>query len=152
MSTQTVLLIILAAIVASGLALGQYFFRKRSPKWGVFSALRFLVYFALLLLLINPKFKQNSYTLEKPKLVLAIDNSRSIKAFGQSDAVRDFVDELQSNPEIKDRFDVESYTFGNDFKTADSLNFDEGQTDISRAFSNLRKLYARQTAPTVLIT
>src|SRR5699024_2920014 len=66
--------------------------------------------------------------------------------------VRDFVDELQSNPEIKDRFDVESYTFGNDFKTADSLNFDEGQTDISRVFFNLRKLYARQIAPTVLIT
>lgn len=152
MPTQTVFFIILAAIIAAGLALVQYYFGKRQPSWILFSALRFITYFAVFLLLINPKFRQESFSIQKPSLVVAVDNSSSIKEFEQGEAVRDFVKKLKANKKLKDRFSIETYTFGNNFEKSDSLNFLESQTNISEAFSNLDKLYKNQTAPTLLIT
>lgn len=152
MSSSTILLLIAAIIVAIGLALGQYFTGKRPRKWGVYAGLRSLTYFCIFLLLINPKIKQQRYSVEKPSLVIAVDNSRSIGEFGEQQSVIDFVNNLQSNEKIKEAFDVEAYTFGAAFNRQDSLDFSEGQTQIDVAFSNLEKLYKSQTAPTLLIT
>jgi hypothetical protein len=48
----------------------------------LFSFLRFLSVFALLLLLINPTFKQKSYYNEQPILTIAVDNSSSVAELG----------------------------------------------------------------------
>lgn len=152
MSILTVLLIVLAGILSAGLAMGQYYFGKRQASWLLFLCFRFITYFAVFLLLINPKFKQRSYTVKKPVLVFAIDNSRSIEEFGEGENVRSFVDQLKADKSLNKRFDIQTYTFGNDFEAGDSLSFSEGQTNISSVFSNLGKLYKSQMAPTVLIT
>src|SRR5690625_3920393 len=84
MPTTTLLLIVLAIILAAGLAGWQYYIGKRQSRWWSYAILRFITYFCLLLLLINPKINQQNYTLEKPDLILAVDNSRSIKEFEQA--------------------------------------------------------------------
>lgn len=152
MPTTTLLLIILAVIVAAGLAMWQYFFKKRQKNWWIYALLRFVTYFCLFLLLVNPKIKQQSYTIEKPSLVMAVDNSRSIAEFEQEEAVEDFVESLQSNSNLTDKFDLDIYTFGEEFKKRDTFDFSEGQTHISSAFSNLKNLYKSQTAPTILLS
>ncbi|WP_446051389.1 FeoB-associated Cys-rich membrane protein, partial [Zobellia laminariae] len=66
MNTQTILFIILAAIVSLALVLFQYFYKnKRKGKLSIALAfLRFIAFFCGFLLLINPKFTKNEYTTE----------------------------------------------------------------------------------------
>ena len=91
MTVTNIFLIILAAIIALALVLVQYYFtkkNKRSKHWILFSALRFITYFSVFLLLINPKFTNTSYTLEKPSLAIAVDNSSSINYLGEKEKAR----------------------------------------------------------------
>ena len=72
MELRTVLLIVLAAVAALSLVFYQYFYknpRKGNLKF-ILAAMRFLTLFCGLLLLINPKFVNNDYYLEKTNLVL----------------------------------------------------------------------------------
>jgi len=152
MSTSTIFLIILIVFLSFALAMGQYYFGKKQQNWGVFIFLRSITYASLLLLLINPKIRHQSFSIEKPSLVLAVDNSRSIKEFQQENEVVDFVENLKNNKKLNDKFEVETYSFGENFERRDTFNFSENQTHISAVFSNLKKIYPSQTAPTILIS
>lgn len=152
MSDLNIFLIVLAGIASVALALFQYYFRKRKPRWQLFTLLRTITWFCIFLLLINPKFKKESFSVEKPSLVLAVDNSRSINEFDQNQNVLDFIDNIRAHNELNSKFDLDVYSFGHSFQVADTLNFDEGRTNISEAISNLKKLYKTRTAPTILIT
>ena len=65
MDKITVLLIILAAIMALGIVVFQYFYRvnKRKELSIILSVLRFISLFGLFLLIINPKFSKAVYSL-----------------------------------------------------------------------------------------
>ena len=54
------------------------------------SFLRFLSIFTLLLLIINPSIKKNSIEIAKPNLLVAVDNSKSIKNNLQDKNVENF--------------------------------------------------------------
>lgn len=153
MSTSTVLLIVLMALLSGALAGFQYYFvQKRPQKWWIYAGLRFVTYFSLLLLLVNPKIRQETFSVEKPSLIFAVDNSRSIQEFQQEKQLRDFIQNLKSNTSLSQKFEIETYTFGESFERRDSFDFAENQTHISTVFSNLKKLYKSQTAPTILFT
>ncbi|KJJ38028.1 vWA domain-containing protein [Aequorivita vladivostokensis] len=154
MSTETILYIILAGVVSIALAVFMYGYRSKqtgSLRW-VFGILRFITLFLILLLIINPKFKSETYTIEKPKLPVLIDNSASIGELGQTKNVSAFLQKLKENNELNDKFDVSYYSFGNDFRESDSLSFDEKNTNISKALTSANELFKNQTAPTIVIT
>src|SRR5690606_8878075 len=119
MLSQNFLLIILAALVAAGLAWFQYYQGKKKKNISL-ALLRFLTWFALFLLLLNPKFSQTSYTIEKPTLVVAADNSSSIAHFGEGERVQNFVDELLANKQLEENFDIDIYSFGEHLRPRDS--------------------------------
>nr|WP_246516288.1 VWA domain-containing protein [Aequorivita echinoideorum] len=125
--------------------------QKGTLRW-VFFALRFVVLFAILLLIINPKFKSETYTIEKPKLPIIVDNSYSINELSQSENALEFINSLKENEDLIEKFDVSFYSFGSDFGNEDSLSFDEKNTNISRALSEANELFRNQNAPTILIT
>ncbi len=155
MTVTNILFIILAAIIALALVLVQYYFtkkNKRSKHWILFSALRFITYFSVLLLLINPKFTNTSYTLEKPSLAIAVDNSSSINYLGEKEDVLNLLNQLQQDEDLMEAFAIETYSFGTDFTSADSLSFSEPQSNLHQAFSNLQQLYKNKTAPVVFIS
>ncbi|MFD0862141.1 vWA domain-containing protein [Sungkyunkwania multivorans] len=154
MLTTTILYIILAGIAALLAAFFHYFIKgKGSAKRNVlFGFLRFVTFFGVLLLLINPQFKQVSYDVEKPKLVLAVDNSSSIAALGQSENVQQLLSDINTHDELQDRFQIDRYTFGTELNASDTLSFDEKQTNIAKALSSLEEVYKDKTAPIVLIT
>ncbi len=120
-------------------------------RW-VFGALRFITLFSILLLIINPKFKSETYTIEKPKLPILVDNSASVGELGQKENVSALLQKIKGNSDLNDKFDVSYYSFGNDFRESDSLSFDEKNTNISKALSSANELFKTQTAPTIVIT
>ncbi|AXT49378.1 VWA domain-containing protein [Aquimarina sp. BL5] len=154
MQTQNIGLIIIAGIIALVIALFQYMYKaKNRTKRNLFFAfLRFLSVFALLVLLINPTFRKNTYYTEKPTLVVSVDNSSSIKHLNQDQQVSQFVNQIQTNKELKERFDIKYYSFSDDLKDTISLSFNQKQTNISKALDNLDQIYKNSNAPTILVT
>jgi len=154
MQTETLIYIILAGIIALLLALFQYFNKKKSMSKlnMLFSFLRFITFYAVLLLIINPNFTQLSISVEKPNLVVAIDNSSSIKYLNHENEVFELIDRLKANSKLKDRFNVNIYTFGKNLKDSDSITFTENQTNIAEAFKQLTQVYNNSISPTLLIT
>lgn len=153
MTTETVIYIILSAIIALSLALFQYAYKSKKIKLhGLFISLRFIAIFSVLLLLFNPTFEAVTYYDEKPNLIIAIDNSESVKYLKQDEKAKLLYNNLISNAALKERFNIETFSFGNSFKTVDSLTFNERQTDFSQVFKNHNELYKQSIAPLILIT
>ncbi len=153
MSTQTILLILLSGIIALFIALFQYVYKsKKSNVKKILTLLRFVSIFSVLILLINPKFENVSYYEEKPNLVIAIDNSESVAYLKQDSKVKSLYEAFISNTELNNRFNLEAFSFGKEFKSIDSLNFKDRQTNISNVFKNYSELYKETISPLVLIT
>lgn len=154
MSTETVLFIIIAGLISMALAFFMYGYRPKQNKrlsW-ILGGLRFFTLFSILLLLINPKFKNETYFVEKPKLPVLLDNSSSVTALDQEENLLKLVNDMKENQALNKKFDVAFYSFGSNFRENDSLSFDEKNTNISEAISTINELFKNQTAPTILIT
>ncbi|WP_197505860.1 VWA domain-containing protein [Urechidicola croceus] len=106
----------------------------------------------MLLLLINPKIEQEEIETIKPKLVVAVDNSSSIKYFDEQTKVIDFVEDLKLNKEINNKFDIDYFSFSGDIEPLDSLKFNKLQTNISKPFKQFAELYKNTIAPVILIS
>ena len=154
MSSETLIYIILAGIIALGLALFQYFTKNKSMSKlnMLFSFLRFLSVFAVLLLIINPSFDQIKIVIEKPNLIVAIDNSSSVSHLKQDRSVLEFVENIKNNNDLKNKFNINYYTFGESLNASDSITFSDKQTNISKAFTQLNQVYKQTTSPTLLVT
>ncbi len=154
MSSETLIYIILSGIIALFIALFQYRYKvksKNSKLNAVFAFLRFITIFGILLLLVNPKFEQVKYTVEKPDLVIAIDNSNSVKHLKRDLQSLNLLESLKKNKVLNDKFDISFYTFGKDLKSLDSLTFSDKETNISKALEEVSGIH-KEVAPVVLIT
>ncbi|MDT7830614.1 VWA domain-containing protein [Pricia sp. S334] len=166
MDVQTVLLIILAAIVALGLVLFQYYYkvRRKGRLYIILSFLRFLALFGALLLLINPQFTKNEYRIEKADLVVLVDRSTSVAA--SSDTIQKMVREITESEELGNRFTLVSYGFGaklmdgafdgevvngNGILDVDSI-YSENSTDISGALRGIQDIHSASNTAVVLFT
>ena len=154
MQTETLLYIILAGFVALLLSIFQYFNKKKSMSKlnMLFAFLRFITIFSVLLLIINPSFDKVTLFIEKPNLVLAVDNSSSIIYLKKKDKALDFIESISTNEDLKNKFNIEFYTFGESLSALDSIDFSENQTNIYNAFTQLSKIYKQTVSPTLLIT
>ncbi len=154
MSSETILTIILAGIVALLFALFQYRLKTKSisKKQVLFAFLRFLTVFTILLLFINPKFKQIEYFIEKPTLAIVVDNSSSIKFLAQESKLIEIKKQLNDNLELRDRFNLDFYTFNDHLNNSDTLNFNGSQTNISKTLNSLIEINKGIVAPVILLT
>ncbi|MEX1383341.1 VWA domain-containing protein, partial [Lutibacter sp.] len=154
MKTVTILFIILAVFVALFIAFFQYIFKNKEKSqlnyW--LSFLRFSTIFALLLLIINPTINKKNSTIVKPNLLVAVDNSVSIKHSLQTENVENLVQQLKSDTELNSKFDINYYGFGTGLFTLDSLKFNESNTNLSKPFLEFSNLYKSEDNPVVLIT
>lgn len=154
MTAETILYISIAGIISLATTLFMYGYKtkyKGSLKW-LLGALRFLTLFSILLLLINPKFKSKTYSIEKPKLPILVDNSSSIIELQQKNNVDNLLKQLKENEALNDKFDLSFFFFGSDFSDNDSLTFSERNTNISKALASVNELFKNEIAPTLLIT
>lgn len=154
MDLTEIILITLAAIFALGFSFFQYLFHTRKTKQDkyVLFTLRGLTLFVLLLLLINPKITTVSFEVEKPNLILAADNSASIKHLDQADTLKNLIHEIENNDRLQERFNISRLSFGRDFQLSDSLNFNDTQTDINKVLSKTKELFSNNRSAVLLLT
>lgn len=154
MNTETVLYIISAGIIALLLALFQYVYKskKHTKVSALLTFLRFATLFAVLLLLINPKFDKITYFNERPNLVIAVDNSESVKYLAQDQKTRDLVLRLQNDKPLNERFNLEFFSFGKEINVLDTLSFKEKQTNPTLLFERFSQVYSNSVAPLIMIT
>lgn len=154
MQIQTVLFILLAAIVALALVLFQYYYKnKRKGKLQIIlSFLRFLAIFGTLLLIINPKFTKNEYTLEKTNLVLLVDNSSSMTSEDKAKVISDLSSLKNKMESSSESFNILNYRFGAELSNSDSLGFTEKSTNISKALAGLNEIFTGTNTAVLLFT
>ena len=104
------------------------------------------------MLLINPKFEKVSYYSQKPNLVVAVDNSRSIIHLNQKENVLQLVASIKNNAALSEKFNLDFFTFGNTIETSDSLTFLDKQTNMDKAFNDFSQIYKNTTSPILLLT
>ncbi len=153
MSSQTLIYIVIAVIASLLVTLFLYKYKSKGAfkQNALFAFLRFSSVFLILLLLINPKISTTSYYNEKPNLVVVTDNSNSIKQLKQDKNVLKFLDKIKENTRLLERFNIVNYSFDSQLNS-DSLTFSNKQTNISKAFVDLKSIYKQTVSPTLLIT
>ena len=154
MTTNTLLLLLLSLLIAGGLSFFQYIYKaKNKSKVGWFLAfLRFLSIFGILLLLINPIVTKNTLETVKTPLPIVVDNSSSISFLNANEKALELYKKIQSNSNLQEKFDVQSYQFSDDFELTEAFDFKGTQTNIDVVAKNLKSIYKNTTYPTVLIT
>lgn len=154
MNKTTIALLILSVIIAGGLSYFQYFYRAKSKSkmTKLLAFLRFLSVFGLLLLLINPIVSRSSFETIKTPLPIIVDNSSSIVDLKANEIAQDVYTKLASNSKLKDKFDVQSYSFDSEFQPSETFDFKGTQTNIDEVAKNLKSINKNLTFPTVLIS
>ncbi len=154
MQTITVLLIILAAVVAMLIVLFQYFYKPKTKgrQRLLLSFLRFIALFSVFLLLVNPKFSKKNFSLEKANLIILTDNSSSIASIGAAGQVDSILQKLITSDELSDKFNLEQYHFGLKLEVSDSLSFSDKTTNIVKALKALNTIYGNEESVVVLLT
>ena len=148
MNLTTVLYIILAAIVALAFAVFHYFYKSNSKSKVtiLLALLRFLGIFFMLLLVINPKIETAILETVKPSLLIAIDNTSSIK-YQQNDVnILNLLKNIEDNPDLNKKFDINYFAFDKDISRLDSLNFSINNTNIKQSLEFLDNLYKENSA------
>lgn len=153
MQIPTLILIFLAFILTFVFVYFQYFYKeKKNSSTSILSVLRFISFFLLFILLINPKIERKVMVNIKPKLLLAIDNSSSIALSKNDSLVRYLIDKLGKDEKIKNKFDLEYYSFGSELISSSEFYFDKKQTNIYKAIEGLNSLSVNSIAPIILIS
>lgn len=154
MTTSTVLLLLLSALVAFGLSFYQYLFKagKKSRLFFFLAFLRFITLFSVFVLLINPVITRKTFETAKTPLPVLVDNSSSIAQLGQDSLARLLADKITSNSALKGKYDVQLYTFDESFESGKQPDFKGRQTHIDQAVQNLKQLYRNTSYPVVMLT
>ncbi len=154
MELRTVLLIILSAVAALSLVFYQYFFKN--PRKGslnvILATIRFLTLFCGLLLLVNPKFVDRDYFLDKANLIFLVDDSESLQTAILKESLTNTINQFKDNGELADRFNIDQYAFGASIEATDSLTLAQRSTDIANALSTIDQIYLKGNNVVVLLT
>ncbi len=154
MTSNTVLFLILAVIIAILLTYFQYFYKtKDKSNTNLFlSVLRFLSIFSILLLLINPKIKSTEFEEIKPLLNVLVDNSSSIAYAKEQNRIKNFIIQLKENSSLNDKFTINYYAFADDLSLQDTFSYKNSGTNIIQSLKSLQDLHKGNISPTILIT
>lgn len=148
----------LCVLVGLAYAMGLYYrerssFGESSTKYNrILGALRWATVTIICLLLLDPVMRATLTEQRQPIVVLAQDNSESIGA-GMSDEARTQLAANMSALEKKlsEKYDVKSYSFGDQVRTPMSFNFTDKITDISSIFEEMYDVYSNQNLSAVII-
>ena len=154
MTTSTILLILLSVIISGAVAFYHYLFKadnQNKTNW-LLAFLRFISVFSLLLLLINPVISRKTIETNKIPLAIVADNSRSITELKGNDIEKELFERLTSNSNLKDKFEIQTYTFDEEFFAGKPLDFKGNQSNVDNVATNLKQLNKNTFYPVVLLT
>jgi len=154
MTTNTILLIILSLLIASGLSYFQYYYRAKSKlKVNLLLAfLRFLGIFGILLLLVNPIITTNNIEMLKPPLAIVVDNSSSISYLKVEKTASELYLKLKNNKALNEKYNIQFYQFDSEILPFGKLDFKGTQTNLDAVAKDLKAINKNTLFPTVLIS
>ena len=154
MTTNTILLLLLSLVIASGLSFYQYYYKaKNKSKITLFLALlRFISIFAILVLLINPIFSRKTFEILKTPLPIVVDNSSSIIDLKSNQTAEEIYNKLIKNNELQEKYDIQTYAFDSEFLMTSNFTFKGKQTNLDQVAKNLKSIHKIRLFPTVIIT
>lgn len=143
--------IIPAVIVAAYFA---YLLYKKTTTFNAttkkaLGALRFLTLLILLLLLISPILRQIINSYEKPVIVLAVDNSTSVKLVADSANVIDKLSQLTDA--LGNDYSIEIKTLNENFQDIKNISFDPLTTDLNSLFTKINNDYENRNLASVVL-
>ena len=144
----------IASVLSGSLGYYQYYYRvKKLTKVSfLLVIIRSLVFFLLMLVLLNPSITKESIINQKAKLSVLVDNSSSITFFKKDSLVHAILQNFKTHKKLNKRFDINYYSFGNLFQQSDSFSFDENQTDISMPLERISKIQKNASNAIVLLS
>ena len=154
MTSKTLLLLFFALLFAVVVSYFQYFFKVKSHSklsW-LLAFLRFLAVFALLVLLINPLIKRNTYEIIKPPLPLVVDNSSSISDLTATQKSLSILDKIKSNSAINEKFNCQTFIFDKKVVKSDSIDFKGVESNFEEISKVLKDNFRNLNYPIVLLT
>lgn len=147
---------ILPAILGAA-ALAYLLYRKENVPWNqnkniLLGTLRFLAVLLILLLFLNPILQQFDDTIERPVVVLGVDNSSSIASIhdeSDQEKIRQLVDDLSDDLADEKDYRIEVRSLSGE--QIDSLNFDEPKTNLSGFFRRMSTEFSGQNLASMVI-
>ncbi len=150
--------IIFCLILGIGYAFILYYKETRNeyPAWlkWIMAVFRTLVITIIAFLLLNPLLKTISRYTEKPIIIFAQDNSRSIVTVKDSNyyqgqylqGLNDFLNKLESS------YSVRKYLFGDKVTDEFSIDFNDNQTDISLFMDEITGRYSHRNVGALVLS
>lgn len=127
-------------LLALGFSLFLYFRTKSvwDSKWNLpLSILRFVGVFFVLFLMLTPLIKTIDNQVQKPKIHLLIDDSKSV-GIVSGDKKQEIVKTIKNlKSQFEESVDVEVYGLEKEIKKLDSLSFETSVTNVSAAIKEL---------------
>lgn len=154
MTTSTILLILFSVIISGAVAFYHYLFKvdnQNKINW-LLAFLRFISVFSLLLLLINPVISRKTIETNKIPLAIVVDNSRSISELKANNLEKELFEKLTTNSDLKEKFEIQTYSFDEEFFAGKPLDFKGNQSNIDNVATNLKQLNKNAFYPVVLLT
>jgi len=149
----------LALVIFTGLLFASLLYvgnkkNKLSKGLSVFLFIvRFLAISLMAFLLLTPYIKTRVVSIEKPIIIVGIDNSASIT--GTSDSVyykTRFQENLRQQLEgLKDKYDVKTYLFGQEVVPGDHPDFLDAKSDYGAFFNFINSAWANANTGMVLV-
>ncbi|QHS54173.1 hypothetical protein GWR56_00885 [Mucilaginibacter sp. 14171R-50] len=134
------------ACMVLGLLYAWLMYRKpvqldKRMRYALF-ALRALVVFILSMLIVSPLVRSTRYQPQKPVILIAQDNSESVRLFGKNALSANWGQALKT--ELGDSYEVHEFHFDKDLKDGLSNSYNGRQTDISEALHQLNERFVNQ--------
>ena len=120
----------------------------------ILAIIRGLLVSLLAFLLINPLLRNNKTLIEKPTVVLAIDNSVSMAQSGQEklNALKQNILKLKEAIEAKGAsVEIQSLVESADNQDINTVKFSEKSTDLSGMLSNIKNIYEGRNLTDVIL-
>jgi hypothetical protein len=131
-----------------GLLYGWLMYRQpvslgKTARYALFAA-RAVAVFILSFLLIAPLVRSVAYNPQKPLVLIAQDNSQSIKLFGFSKSPSAIGDLSKLKQQLGEQYDVREFNFSGNLQDGLSDKFSGKQTNISAAIRQLNERFVNQ--------
>ena len=154
MTKTTIFLLILSVLIAGLLSFYQYLYKvkNQSKLYWFLAFLRFISLFSIFLLLINPIISRKITEIKKTPLPIVVDNSKSISELKATKEAAELYLKIAENKAITEKYDVQLFSFDDEFKSLEQLDFKGNQSHIDGVANNLKQLYRSTKYPVVLFT
>ena len=140
-------------------ALSYWFYRRdkklidmKNAVRNLLMVFRFVSIFIILLLILSPIINSVSTYIEKPIIIIANDNSESIKINSDSTLLLKLPASIDSIVnQLSDNYDIKTLSFSNKIDDTLTYNYDGKITSFSKLFKEIENRYSNQNIGALII-